>query len=108
MTSVDNDPATAAPWLSTRWYRFRWRLVPTGLVQDDMTMHRLVDGGNEAVEGDWLLVASLSVSAALDPLVYQAPGAGSRYGFAACACNNGSATAFQPLIDLVNFRETAV
>ena len=108
MVEVTNDPATAAPWLPTRWYRFRWRLVPTGLVQDDMTLHRLVDGGDENDEGDWLSVASLSVSPTLDPLVYQAPGAGSRYGFASAAYNNGSAISYQPYLDLVRFTETAV
>jgi hypothetical protein len=102
------DPATGAAWLREKWYRFRWRLVPTGLAQDDMTLDRLVDGGDESDEGDWLSVLSMTVSPTLDPAYYCAPGAGTRYGFAASTGNNGSTPSLQPYIDLVSFRDTTV
>jgi len=108
MVEVLNDPATAAPWLTNRWYRFRWRLTPTGLISDTMTAHRLVDGGNESTEGDWLLAATLTVSAALDPLYYCAPGAGTRYGFASSIFNNTGALVVTPYIDLVRFKQVSV
>jgi hypothetical protein len=105
------DPATAAAWLKGKWYRFRWRLVPQGITSDTMTLHRLVDGGNEATEADWLLCCTLTVSAVLDPDFYQPTGAGSRYGFCSGFDNDsgyGSLPDYQPYIDLVDFRETSV